>query len=104
MRSTKQPRPGTDQPDPASTLFVEPTMAAAGPLAAWVQFRAGAADVLIKGEITTECQKALGIKLIDETINANDIQARIASSIQSGSGPDIVSVFNNWAHLYGESL
>jgi hypothetical protein len=27
------------------------------------------------------------------------IQARVASSIQSGSGPDIVSVFNNWAHL-----
>jgi multiple sugar transport system substrate-binding protein len=63
-----------------------------------------AADILIKGEITMECQQALGIKLTDETINANDIQARIASSIQSGSGPDIVSVFNNWAHLYAESL
>jgi multiple sugar transport system substrate-binding protein len=63
-----------------------------------------ASDVLLKGEITRECQKALGIKLTVETINPNDIQARITSSIQSGSGPDIVNVVNNWAHLYSESL
>ena len=63
-----------------------------------------ASDVLLKGEITRECQKALGIKLAVETINANDVQARITSSIQSGSGADIVSVGNNWAHLYSESL
>jgi multiple sugar transport system substrate-binding protein len=69
----------------------------------WADF-VPASDVLLKGEITAECQKALGIKLTVETINANDIQARITSSIQSGSGPDIVNVLNNWAHLYPESL
>jgi multiple sugar transport system substrate-binding protein len=69
----------------------------------WADF-VPASDVLLKGEITAECQKALGIKLTVETINANDIQARITSSIQSGTGPDIVNVLNNWAHLYTESL
>src|SRR5215467_648097 len=69
----------------------------------WADF-VPASDALLKGEITAECQKALGIKLTVETINANDIQARITSAIQSGTGPDIVNVLNNWAHLYGESL
>jgi multiple sugar transport system substrate-binding protein len=63
-----------------------------------------ATDVLLKGEITKECQKALGIALKLELINANDVQARITSAIQSGSGPDIVTVVNNWAHLYAEAL
>src|ERR1043166_7430607 len=49
-----------------------------------------ASDQLLKGKITQECQKALGMKLNLETINANDLQARITSSIQSGTGPDIV--------------
>jgi multiple sugar transport system substrate-binding protein len=69
----------------------------------WADF-VPASDQLLKGEITAECEKALGVKLNIETINANDIQARITSSIQSGSGPDIVCVLNNWAQLYGESL
>ena len=54
----------------------------------WADF-VPASDALLKGQITEECQKATGIKLEVETINANDIQARITSSIQSGTGPDI---------------
>src|SRR5712672_4171720 len=49
-----------------------------------------ASDVLLKGQITQECQKATGITLKVETINANDLQARITSAIQSGTGPDII--------------
>src|SRR5262249_26684010 len=63
-----------------------------------------ASDQLLRREIAAECEKALGVKLNVETINANDIQARVTSAIQSGSGPDIVCVLNNWAQLYGESL
>jgi multiple sugar transport system substrate-binding protein len=63
-----------------------------------------ASDQLLKGQIAQECQKALGIKLNIETINGNDLQARITSAIQSGAGPDIVCVLNNWAQLYGESV
>jgi multiple sugar transport system substrate-binding protein len=69
----------------------------------WADF-VPASDVLLKGEITQECQKALGMELKVETINANDIQARITSSIQSGTGPDIFMTLNNWPQLYASSL
>src|SRR5262249_49120814 len=59
---------------------------------------------LPRREIAAECEKALGVKLNVETINGNDIQARVTSAIQSGSGPDIICVLNNWAQLYGESV
>src|SRR4249920_2851716 len=43
-----------------------------------------ASDVLLKGQITQDCKKALGINLKVETVNANDLQSRITSAIQSG--------------------
>src|ERR1700720_2641290 len=49
-----------------------------------------ASDQLLRNQIVPECEKALGIKLNLETINANDIQARITSSVQSGNGPDVI--------------
>jgi len=69
----------------------------------WADF-VPASDVLLKGEITQECQKALGMKLEVETINANDIQSRITSAIQSGTGPDIFMTLNNWPQLYANSV
>lgn len=63
-----------------------------------------ASDTLLKGKITEECQKALGFKVQLETINANDIQARVTSAVQSGSGPDIIFALNNWPQLYAASL
>src|SRR4030095_1799195 len=63
-----------------------------------------ASDQLLRNEIAKEGEKALGITLNIETINGNDIQARVTSAVQSGSGPDIVCVLNNWAQLYGESV
>src|SRR5262245_50126970 len=69
----------------------------------WADF-VPASDVLLKGPITQECQKAIGITLNVETINANDIQARISSSIQSGAGPDIFMAIGNWPQLYASSL
>ena len=47
----------------------------------WADF-VPASDVLLKGPITQECQKATGITLKLETINANDLQARITAAIQ----------------------
>ena len=61
-------------------------------------------DQLLRGKITEECQKALGIKLNVETIEGNGIQARITSAIQSGSGADIIMVVNNWPQLYADSV
>jgi multiple sugar transport system substrate-binding protein len=69
----------------------------------WADF-VPASDQLLKNKIAPECEKALGIKLNVETINANDLQARVTAAIQSGTGPDIVCAFNNWPQLYTESL
>jgi multiple sugar transport system substrate-binding protein len=61
-------------------------------------------DQMIRGKLNEQCQKDLGIKINHEGVDALTIQARITSSVSSGSGPDIVCVFNNWAQLYGESV
>jgi ABC-type glycerol-3-phosphate transport system substrate-binding protein len=63
-----------------------------------------ASDQVLKGKITDQCQKDLGIKLTLETINGNDIQARITSSIQSATGADIIMGIGNWPQLYAKSL
>jgi len=63
-----------------------------------------ASDQVLRTKIAPECEKALGIKLTLEMVNANDIQARITSAIQSGSGPDVILGLNNWPQLYTESL
>jgi multiple sugar transport system substrate-binding protein len=63
-----------------------------------------ASDKLLKEQIVPECEKALGIKLNIETVNANDIQPRITSAIRSGLGPDIFYMVGNWPQLYVESL
>jgi multiple sugar transport system substrate-binding protein len=60
-------------------------------------------DQLLRGKISDECQKALGIKLEIETINGDGVQARISSAIQSRTGPDILMAANNWAQLYSDS-
>ena len=68
----------------------------------WADF-VPASDQLLKGEIVKLCEKDLGMKLTVETINANDIQARITAAIQSGAGPDIFMTVNNWPQLYADS-
>jgi multiple sugar transport system substrate-binding protein len=62
-----------------------------------------AADKVLREVYAPEVQKALGIKLNVETINANDIPARSTSSIQSGNGPDIIMLLNNYPHLYASA-
>src|SRR5260221_2296694 len=64
----------------------------------WTDF-VPASDALLKCRITQECKKATGITLKLETVNANDLQARITSAIQSGTGADIIMAYNNSAQL-----
>jgi ABC-type glycerol-3-phosphate transport system substrate-binding protein len=63
-----------------------------------------ASDQLLRNQIVPQGEKALGIKINLEMINANDIQARITAAIQSGSGADVFYVIGNWPQLYVESL
>src|SRR6478752_2623277 len=69
----------------------------------WTDF-VPASDALLKNQIVQECKKATGITLKIETVNANDLQPRITSAIQSGSGADIIMAIGNWPQLYGDSL
>ncbi|MEA3193012.1 MAG: multiple sugar transport system substrate-binding protein [Betaproteobacteria bacterium] len=62
-----------------------------------------AADKVLREVFAPEVQKALGLKLNVETINANDLPARATASIQSGSGPDIILLLNNYPHLYASA-
>jgi multiple sugar transport system substrate-binding protein len=62
-----------------------------------------AADKVLREVFAPEVAKALGIKLNVETINANDIPARATSAIQSGSGPDIFMLLNNYPQLYASA-
>jgi multiple sugar transport system substrate-binding protein len=62
-----------------------------------------AADKVLREVFAPEVQKALGLKLNVETINANDLPARATAAIQSGSGPDIILLLNNYPHLYASA-
>ena len=59
-----------------------------------------ASDQLLRKELLPAAEKALGIKINLETVNGNDLQPRITSAIQSGSGPDIIMLFNNHPQIY----
>jgi multiple sugar transport system substrate-binding protein len=63
-----------------------------------------ASDAFLRKELLPEAEKALGLKVNLETINGNDVQARITAGIQTSAGPDMINVFNNWAQLYAESV
>ena len=62
-----------------------------------------AADKVLREVYVPEVQKALGLKLNVETVNANDIPARATAAIQSGNGPDIIMLLNNYPHLYASA-
>jgi multiple sugar transport system substrate-binding protein len=68
----------------------------------WVDF-IPESDVELKRQMP-EASKALGAECVLETINANDLQARITAAIQSGAGADIFNFQYNWAHLYQNAL
>jgi multiple sugar transport system substrate-binding protein len=51
-----------------------------------------------------EAGKTLGAEITLETINANDLQARITATIESRSGPDVIHMLHNWSHLYQGGL
>jgi multiple sugar transport system substrate-binding protein len=63
-----------------------------------------ASDQLLRKELLPEAEKALGIKIKFETVNGNDLQPRVTSSVQSGGGPDLIMIFNNQSALYTESV
>jgi len=68
----------------------------------WVDF-IPEGDVELKRQLA-EYSKQMKTEVTLETINANDLQARITAAIQSGAGPDIIMMLHNWPHLYQSAL
>jgi multiple sugar transport system substrate-binding protein len=62
------------------------------------------ADPFFKKQIEEGFMKDTGAQVTIEFVNANDLQPKIAASIQSGSGPDIVQFQYNWQHIYKEGV
>ena len=69
----------------------------------WASFVPGADDFL-KKQIEDGFMKETGAVVNFEAINANDIQPKMSAAIQAGTGPDVVSFRDNWAHTYKESM
>jgi len=62
------------------------------------------ADAFLKKQIEEGFMKETGAVVNFEAINANDIQPKMSAAIQAGTGPDVVSFRDNWAHTYKESM
>ena len=68
----------------------------------WVDF-IPEGDVEVRRQVA-EYTKQTKVEVVFETINANDLQARITAAIQSGAGPDLILMLHNWPHLYASAL
>jgi multiple sugar transport system substrate-binding protein len=69
----------------------------------WASFVPGADDFL-KKQIEDGFMKETGAIVNFEAVNANDVQPKTSASIQAGTGPDVISFRDNWAHTYKESM
>ena len=68
----------------------------------WVSF-VPASDVEFK-RLVGEFGKLAGVDVTADLINMNDLNPRIASAIETKSGPDIIMMISNWPHLYADGL
>src|SRR5438876_11525995 len=68
----------------------------------WVSF-VPASDVEFK-RLAGEFGKLAGVEVTVDLINMNDLNPRIASAIETKSGPDIIMMISNWPHLYADGL
>jgi len=80
-------------------IFAQPTKLH---LLHWVDF-IPEGDAELKRQIA-EYNKQMKAEVTLETINANDLQARLTAAIQAETGPDIIMMLHNWPHLYQSAL
>jgi multiple sugar transport system substrate-binding protein len=116
-KPTEAPKPAAPaaQPTEATKPAAQPTTQAAAAKApvslkgvslaylGWNSF-IPTADAFIKKQIEDGFMKETGATVSVEFINANDVQPKMAAAIQTGSGPDIVHIRDNWAHTYQQGL
>ncbi|MCI0530175.1 MAG: extracellular solute-binding protein, partial [Nitrospira sp.] len=66
----------------------------------WASFVPQADDEIRRQ--AAEWGKQMGVQIIVETIDANDLQTRIGLAIRSKTGPDIIDMLHNWPYLYAD--
>src|SRR5262249_6739098 len=54
--------------------------------------------------LTAQVGQLAGVAVPVDLINMNDLNRRIASAIETRSGPDIIMMINNWPHLYADGM
>jgi len=60
-------------------------------------------DVELRRQVA-EYGRLVGVEVRLETINLNDLQARITAAIEARTGADIIIMAHNWPHLYQKAL
>ncbi|MEM7132305.1 MAG: extracellular solute-binding protein [Chloroflexota bacterium] len=68
----------------------------------WASFIAPADEDMFAEAETWGAENNVEVQI--ETINQNDIAARLASAIQSQDGPDAIQSNDNWGYLFEENL
>ena len=61
-------------------------------------------DQFYSRQVEEDFTRNTGAEVTVEVVAAADLPSRIAAAIQSGSGPDLLQLQNNWAHIYRDAL
>ncbi len=62
------------------------------------------ADALMRDDLIAAFTRATGVTVKYETINADDLNARLTAAVESRTGPDIFQMIWNQPHLYAQGL
>jgi len=61
-------------------------------------------DAYMKNTIAPAYEKATGIKIIYDLVSVGSLQTRVTTAAETGSGPDMSSVYFNWTYLFDDKL
>ena len=61
-------------------------------------------DQFFRRQIEDDLIRKTGAEVTVEFVAPADLPPRIAAAIQSGAGPDLLQLPNNWAHIYQDAL
>ena len=61
-------------------------------------------DAYMKNTIAPAYEKATGIKINYDLVSVGSLQTRVTTAAETGSGPDMSSVYFNWTYLFDEKL
>ena len=61
-------------------------------------------DAYFKNTIAPAYEKATGIKINYELVSVGSLQTRVTTAAETGSGPEMSTVYFNWPFLFDEKL